>query len=245
MSNNNWEQGSITIPSAAWAGLKAAVRDAYNSNQEKLYADAVRLYEAIIEAAKGKRNVNWRGAADEACAKLPKMETRWDLINTIFESKSQTADGRYQNPFSILGSAGRPNKPTKSQFPLATNRTSVFNLTHAAISFNDKTRVANWNVPENNHAVQDAHEDKVAQAFFAALNKIKWTASSGGSLYGNDEYNIDSGRECPGSGGSYVTQRFGRDKAEWDKATGRKSTMSRPALRVSGGAFAPFGSPYY
>ena len=68
---------------------------------------------------------------------------------------------------------------------------------------------------------------------------MKWTARSGGSILGNDEYNRDSGRDHEGGGGSYVSMRFGQDEVEWKKeiasyATGR-SRPSRSAFPTFGG----------
>lgn len=242
MSCNNWQRGCIVIPSAAWAGFKASVRDAWNERQRNRHADALVLYEAIIKAAEGKRNVSWRIAADDACRALGRIPDVWSLVFEVFRSKSRSPDDGYRDPFSVKGSAGRPNRPTKAMFPEAGNRTVEFPLTHATISFDDATRTVTWDVPENNRAVERAHEEPVAIAFFKALSKIAWTASSGGEIHGNDEHNRDAGRDCAGAGGSYVTMRFGRAEVEWRKelASYARST-SRQAPRSSGGAFSPFG----
>lgn len=88
----------------------------------------------------------------------------------------------------------------------ATNRTTTFRVGwEATITF--KGNEVTWNVPENNHACDHAHEHHIGRAFFAALNKVTWTRGSGGVIVGNNEYSRDS--YDVGGGGNYETARFG------------------------------------
>ena len=74
------------------------------------------------------------------------------------------------------------------------------------IAFTDKDKCIYWNVDENNHARDHAHDHPVAKALFRLLKTVKWTRGTGGTLVGNDEYNRES--DCEGGGGNYVTMTF-------------------------------------
>jgi len=77
------------------------------------------------------------------------------------------------------------------------------------ISFNLENKTVSYDVPENNRSVERARESKVGQLFFRTMGNITWTRGSGGTLYGNDEYNIHESRGYDG-GGNYVTAKFGK-----------------------------------
>lgn len=246
MSCYGWERGSIVIPSAEWAGLKSKVRDAYNARMRKRHAQALIVHAAILKAAEGKRNVDWRIASETASRTLPtSIDEPWDLINAIFDNRARGEDGRYVAPFSIKGSAGRPNKPTKAMFEEANNRSTILALQNATVTFEDRTRTIVWDVQDGNHSVDNAHREEVAIALFAALKAVRWTSSSGGEIYAENEYDRDQAREYPGGGGSRVTMRFGKAEADWRKEIASfagKSTRGRGAAGTpSGGAFSPLG----
>lgn len=230
MSCYGWERGSIVVPSAEWAGLKAKVRDAYNARMRKRHEQALVVHAAILKAAEGKRNVDWRVAAQEATAGLSRsIDDPWALVNAIFDHRSRDQSGRWVDPFATRGSAGRPNKPTKAMFEEANNRTTLIPLERASITFDDKTRTVVWEVPEGNRSVEAAHREEVAIALFAALRAVRWTSNSGGEIYAENEYDRDEAREYAGGGGSRTTMRFGRAETEWKKeiaAYARKATRS-------------------
>lgn len=250
MSCYGWERGSIIVPSAEWAGLKTKVRDAYNARMKRRHEQALVVHAAILKAAEGKRNVDWRIAAQEATAALPRsIEDPWQLVNAIFDHRNRDESGRYVGPFTIRGSAGRPNKPTKSMFEEANNRTTLIPLERASITFDDKTRTVVWDVPEGNRSVEEAHREDVAIAFFAALKAVKWTSASGGEIYAENEYDRDQAREYAGGGGSRTTMRFGRAETEWKKemaSYARKATKrASRTTTTSGGAFPSFGGRHW
>jgi hypothetical protein len=57
-----------------------------------------------------------------------------------------------------------------------------------------KQRVFKWEVEENNHAVEEAHEHPVTRAAFRALKDIpKWPKGTGGTIRYYDEYSRDEG----------------------------------------------------
>lgn len=242
MSCYEWERGTIVVPSAEWAGLKSTIRTAFNTRQRKRHEDAVLLYEAVLKHAKGIRDVNWRIAGDKATKELhDRIPGVWELLSDVFASKGKRVDGRWVDPFSITGSAGRPNKPTKAMFPEAGNRTNRLEVDHGSIGFDDAKRTLEWDVREGNHAIEDAYRDPVTIAMLRALATVKWTARSGGVFYSANEYDRDAGMESPGAGGSRITRRFGKAEEEHRKELASFGRRSGPSPRPSGGAFSSFG----
>jgi hypothetical protein len=89
--------------------------------------------------------------------------------------------------------------------PKATTRTTQFLAGYdGQVTF--QGNLAIWSVSENNRAVEDARESPVGRAFFGALRRVEWTRGSGGTLWGNDEYNQEGYGE---GGGNYVTAEYG------------------------------------
>lgn len=221
MSRYENEYGDVTIPRSEWAALKKAVRDAFNLQQTRRHEFALRFHAKLVESARGVRNADWQTLSRELSYGWPgglseqDHDVTWKLFEAATRRLSKEA-GRHVDGASVRGTAGRPPKPTKSMYPDATNRTLVFEAGDGRIAFDEDRAVVRWSVGENNHAVDHARKSPIGTAFFAALDKVKWTARTGGTLYGNDEYHRDShGGE--GSGGDYVTVRFGSDRAEHEK----------------------------
>ena len=114
--------------------------------------------------------------------------------------------------FPTNGGPGvKPVRPLKKDFPKLTNKTTQIDNDDCTVVFNDKTHTVSWSVQENNHAVENARESILGQAFFSALRKIKWTRGSGGELVGNDEYNQD---DCSSGGGANYTKAHYGPKGE-------------------------------
>ena len=227
MSKNGWEAGDLKIPSKAWAGLKAAVREAYNKHQEAEFMLALALYHYVSEKTKGIRNKGEqldriiddalrtgflapKSALDDKAfdaTKLGRFRGYGNVVNT-----HGLGDSAWETIESLLlvadGKPPRLRKPLKKDWPLATNKTRDFHVSEeGTVSFSDdKTKVAHWGVCENNHAVDRARNGAVGKAFFAALGRIEWTRGTGGEITGNDEFNEGDGY---GRGDNYVSGRFG------------------------------------
>lgn len=176
MSCYNREKGEILLPASAVSTLKRAVRDAYNAEVDRRFEAAKRFK----KTHGGKSFKNDSELADALIAMFPNEGDGfvWWIAPRV--KKGMTATGRITTKM-----------PLRKEFPLATTKTAVFPLFcgEASISFQDRT--VTWHVEENNRAVERAHDDKLAQVFFASLDKVKWTRGTGGVILYDDEYRKD------------------------------------------------------
>lgn len=222
MSRYEWESGTLVLPSAAVAQVKGALREHCTKFHQDVRAEvdrqhrevgkgtrSAKVYRQRLNAARAARwaysaahptsGFNRGPSAGEAYA-----QTVRDAAGQVLEQMVTDAEGRYRaEPLPV-------HKPTVSEVsreaPTATNRTTVFRVDgEASVAF-DGRRVS-WSVSENNHAVDTARNSPLGMVFFTALDKVKWTRGTGGTLVGNDEYNGES--EAEGGGANYVTARYG------------------------------------
>lgn len=223
MSCYEWERATLTLPSAAVAPLKKALRDHANDFHAKVRAEAVRLHKSF-----GTRSLTkYRKALSEA------ERASWDKpepVRSSFYASPPPAPGTavpdsmvqsvaFDVLRSILWAVERDGatlrQPTVADVekvaPRATNRTTCFSVHsrrgghEATISFDGRT--VTWDVGENNHAVEHAKEAPLAVLFFQELDKINWTRGTGGAGVGNNEYNRDD--EYAGGGANYTTFTYG------------------------------------
>lgn len=213
MSRYEWEKGEFIIPSAEWASFKAAIRDAVNKQNAAMFEAARQLHAYVTLNSKTRpshmdlRDVAWKGV--DQISKGGYHGTRFTgteqgvIVDSVISEK--WPNGYHQR--SVL----KLKKPLKKDFPQHGNNVNSFRSGECEVSFDNATRKVFWNVSENNHAVDDARESALGKALFARLGKVAWTRGTGGSVYGNDEYNQDAGRYGAGGGASYTKERFGPD----------------------------------
>lgn len=191
MSCYEWESGTLALPTSEVAAMRKALNVAHTNQMKSVKALLDRLWPELKKLPADKRRRldpyspplrHLNAAADD--------EAWWDL-HSLFHA-----------------SGGR--KPTaehwkKSLAYPSTNRTSDWRCGEASVSL--EGRHLTWDVPENNHAVDHAHDSWLGRALFAQLDRVKWTRGSGGYFVGNNEYNAD---DCsPGGGGNYLTSTYG------------------------------------
>ena len=191
MSRYEWQYGEIVIPTADWVELKRRVREAYNRYVDKTYRLAQRVYD---RAKRGTGSARDR-VFDALDAQRGVDSAQW------YEIRRELT-------------RGAPNyvcKPRKGTWKHATTRTTHYMCGEfeASITFDNDRHTVVWNVPENNHAAHDAHDSPVAKAFFRALSRIRWTPQSGGTVWGNDEYNEEN---IPSQ--DYVVARYNRERTQ-------------------------------
>lgn len=219
MSCYEWESGDIVIPRDQWADFKKNLRAAYNS---ALTAD-LRLVEQTIAKIKathkGKRGVDWEKALREElnpveqCQGLYRFENHesrylrilnsYSVAQKVLLRKEQTLKDGAKKIITRMGSL------KKKDFPLANGKTMSFGTGDCEIILFDKKHSVLWQVHENNHACEMAHQSIMGRALFDLLHKIEWKRNSGGCIVGNDEYNREAGRNEPGGGGNVLKSIFG------------------------------------
>lgn len=204
MSRNEWEAGSIQIPTRAWAPLKKALREAHNDNRDQVLARAERVQQALQAAFKGKRNVQ-----------------RVDVVREIERAMRGCPGECFEAVDSLVNASlkddggWRTSKITQAQLdqhvaPKATNKALSYEGDGWVIRLDDAARKVHWRVDENNHAVEGARASHMGQALFRLLRKIDYgnRQTMGGVLVGNDEHNRDD--NLADGGANYVTARFGK-----------------------------------
>jgi len=228
MSKYEWERGTVTIPASEWAGFRKGLLDKWNAKQDELLTDALRAHTAVEAAAKGKRGEGRQTAMTDALYQhcgFRKDSWGW-------EPRNDEQMGRYEAisrlVFKREGWSGPVTlqKPKRKDLDLkAVTKDANISLPDAHVSFRNKGRTVTWDVSENNHAVERAHQHWFARALFSALGRITWTRGSGGQIVGNDEYNRDADYE--GGGGNYVTREFGPVKRKLGTTRARLPSFSR------------------
>lgn len=235
MSCNNWEAGSLLLPSAAVTPLRTAVLTVANARRARLLIAAVALYEAITAARKAKRGVNQR---DALSAFLREPNTLPAAYGTNAPAVKILGDIQYDEQWTLEQAlfpmaALAVRRPLKKDFAPLKSSTTRFVCGEAAIRFDTEKRTVRYSSGENNRAVEAARQHPVVIAFFKALDRVVWTRATGGVFVGNDEYNRES--EDSGGGGNYDTHSYG-------PLGGRKAGVSEEARRAaSAPRYSSFG----
>jgi hypothetical protein len=195
MSCNEWERGTITIPSKEWAGFRKGIIMAWNQHRLQILEKSRKAHDQVKAAIKGKRGSKRVEALQEATRGLD-YDIRIMIVNEHYDREKK----KY-----VVALAPYPKKKDAGTLPLS--KDADIHLGDASIYLRNDTRSVIWSVGENNHARDHAHEHWLAKELFHRLGSIKWTRGSGGTIVGNDEYNRDCDSE--GGGANYVTFRFG------------------------------------
>jgi hypothetical protein len=192
MSNYNEERGRYVIPSAEWADLKRAVRDAYNALQERRYEVAIAIWNRLREAEDPDFEAIFEEESKEKTSRRSPFggrRTERFVLGDLHFDRRMIEEEIYRKDND------RVYKPRKKAFPKKTNRDTRFDLETLGrphIRFDNDSRTVYWRVHENNRAVEDARSHPVAEAFFSALGDIDWTRQSGGKIKYQDEYQKDA-----------------------------------------------------
>lgn len=203
MSKYEWESGSIRIPTREMPKLKKTVLNAALAYREKVLEQANRAQDRLAQKLKGARGLNsfeFDSAFRDVCGQLRVDDCMfWEVESLISKSKKKNSLTTFNKITEKMVTEVLGKKPN--------SRTVSYDIGEASFGFNGSEVF--WDVPENNHAVDRAHEHPLAEALFRALGRINYGKNKrmGGVLVGNDEYNRDA--DWVGGGGNYVTSRFG------------------------------------
>lgn len=204
MSNYAWEKGTISLPASAVTPVKKTVRDTHEQLRRKVlevcehfwdhHAKRTRSTKKYEEAISQWWNTGQRSGYSHYRSGSPLQEQARKIACDVIEDLAC-------KPRKVKLSDLEPYGLGK-----LTNRDTRIALGHdAAIIFDGRT--VTWLVPENNHAVEDAHDHPVAIAFFGKLSRVSWTRGSGGVIIGNSENNCCS--DYAGGGANYISMAFG------------------------------------
>jgi hypothetical protein len=219
MSKHGWERGEIKLPSTEAVAFRHDLVNTHNQIQARLFERAQIIYTQLKAAGKGKRNFDFY----EEFTKIMQGGV-WHISAIDTDGYDELSSALFPYDAKIGREQRKPSVPKKKDFKQA--KLSAKGLPvggEAGIEFKGSTVL--WVVAENNHSVERAHDHAMGKAFFRRLAQVKWTNRSGGEIVGNDEYNRDN--ESSGSGGNYVTMRFGAAETQFKKSFGRKFWSER------------------
>jgi hypothetical protein len=202
MSTYNWERGTIKLPSNQWVAFRKGILQHYNGHMTARFQLATLVHSKVEAAIKGKRGSVRRNARADAIEKALEgvdYDDRWPVER-------------------VLSEGDKLLRPKKKDFPLLPfSKGAMLQCGELTVDLDDKTRSINWNVEENNHAVESAHKSWLGSFVMRKLRGIDWKRDSGGYFKGNDEYS----REESEDGANYITNSFGpRGKKERERKMG-------------------------
>jgi hypothetical protein len=190
MGCNNWEKGSIKIPTSEFSKLAKDLASLMVNRHEELFNKAIETYNKI---------------------KIDKLDFSierklQDLLssNSVFYG-SQSPQYSYQEIDQIKSSICKDNKlmkPKKKDFKVK-DKTKFYDC-ELSVRLDRKTKTLYWDVSDNNRAVESAHECFLGRNTLKLLNGVKFSNRTGGVFEGSDEYRDDEGE------GKHVTARYGK-----------------------------------
>ena len=218
MSRNEWEHGTIVLPSSEFAKVRQAVQQADTAHKEKVFELTQEFWKGLTRKQQTDP-AEYRAAGMKFVADRYRKERHYGGYGSYGYSERSRADdeaantalGGFSEVTGIHNGQSKPARVLKSDMQFPTNRTTSFDA-GGYVSFDKSNNSVTWDVAENNHAVEHARDSPKAAALFEAMGKVAWTRGTGGVFTGNDE---DSrGDDYEGGGANYVTDAFGPVGAE-------------------------------
>lgn len=208
MSRNDWERGELLLPSGEAVAVRRAVRDEYNRCVDGVYEVCKAFWrdERTRSLDKYEQALGRFVASRQRRFGRPQFANRRDWVS---EHARWELQGILDAARAGAGTLRQVTRKDLAQHGLApaTSKTTTFQLESTSISFAGR-KLSYWS-GENNHQVERATSHPVVQALLRALEQVRWTRGSGGTFWGNDEYNRHEAISGWGSGASYLTRDYG------------------------------------
>lgn len=199
MSCYAWEHGTITLPSGQAPILRKVLTEAAEAHIARLTADTDTAWAYLKRLSPAKRAaVSWWN-----CDTLQNLNG--DVLCLLQHYDSQTRTSTWKRPTQ---KQTRESVVTRRKDYDGTTLTVFRCGSEATITLRGNT--VTWDVPENNRAPERANAYPLAIELFRFLDRVPWTARSGGEIAGNDEYNRDC--DYAGGGGNYVVREYRKER---------------------------------
>ncbi|WP_159604639.1 hypothetical protein [Agromyces humi] len=204
MSKYGWEEGEVKLPAAEFGRIRKLLEETDRARKQELFDASQEFWKSLTAKQKSDRAA-YAAALDAWEQKHTRKKYSWGGFT---ETESTLPDG-FDTLVGPNWQRDIPRRILKIDMEFPTNRTTQFRASthHGVISFRREDNTVLWQVSDNNHAVEDAHDGALGQAFFKALETVKWTRNTGGVLSGNDEYNQEAMES--GYGANYTTSAYG------------------------------------
>lgn len=197
MSHNESEHGYIQLPAAEFTRLRMAIETRERAVKEEVLLQAQTIWKELPSAAKKEKGWQYDHAVrrhqERTRSVLGGAYTANSLPPALAGAQgSKIAEYIREEAISMLSSAarrkGKPSRPLKADLELPTNKTTSFEDDDWSISFHRSSNTVEWDVDDNNNAVDRARRHPVGLELFDQLAKVKWTKDTGGHFSYNNEY---------------------------------------------------------
>jgi hypothetical protein len=211
MGKYEWERGEIRIPKGKYPALRRNMIKAWNACELAGFEEAKRYVDAARKAAKG---VVTPEMLAQAKAAGNFYQANWhlgialeDTLRYRVRDRVRDRDDRNRIIQMLVheGKVRAPRKKDLTLYPITKSCTISFD--DWSVTFDNDTCTVTWDVDENNHACERAAGHPFVRTLFRALGAVRYTKSTGGTIYGNNEYARDTG--YGGGGADYVVHTFG------------------------------------
>jgi hypothetical protein len=234
MSNNEYEHGTWKLPSAEYAAFRQEIQKVEHDHKKRTFDMTQDFWKGLtrkeqVDPAAYRAALNaWSMKAYQS-NNAALRTTNHDLQEALSEAHSelerkvgdhQTWDNATE---SWVPATGKPGRVLQSDIDWPTNRTTSFRMGDAKVTFNPDTKTVDWNVAENNHAVENARATALGKSFFRRLDTIKWTPGTGGYTKYDSENNED---EFGGRRGSSISGGWGYIGIDEYNYAGQISSMA-------------------
>lgn len=200
MGYNDWLHGNIAIPSAETAAMRKTLNAAHEARRVEVEKHAARLWGMIKSVPVAKR-VAWLGDPANYYGSLFADETRWSTWSAQWWGARRHNDDVRTALHLFRLSGGR--KPTAADYEAAglapaNNRRREWREGTLTVRLTNRTLEVE--VSDGRNSVEYADKTRLGSAMFGHLDRVRWTARSGGVLEGGDD-----GGDYPAT---YVVRRY-------------------------------------